>query len=338
MKQAGRTVFLGELLVRLSATGKQLLQTTPALDVHVGGAEANVAVGMAMLGAQTAMVSAVPGNAFGERALAHLAAAGVDVADVVTAPGRMGLYVLTPGAGLRASDILYDRADSAFARLGPGRFDWDALLRGASRLHLSGITPALGPGSAALALEAAEAAEAAGVSISFDGNYRGRLWEAWDGDPKSILTKLVSKADTLFGNHQDIGLLLGEPVPGDGEARRRVAAERAFAAFPRLKRMASTARHALDADRHAIAARLDTRDGGYQTDEVLVSGIVDRIGAGDAFAAGVLAALDRGFGDDEAAEWGLALTALKHSLPGDASLFRVADIDAFRAGARDVRR
>lgn len=338
MTTPGRTVFLGELLLRLSATGKQLLLTTPALDVHVGGAEANVAVGMAMLGARTAMVSAVPGNAFGERALAHLAAAGVDISGVVTAPGRMGLYVLTPGAGLRASDIFYDRADSAFARLEPGQFDWAALLRGATRLHLSGITPALGPGSAALALEAAEAAEAAGIPISFDGNYRARLWEAWDSDPKSILTKLVSKADILFGNHQDIGLLLGQPVPGDGEARRRAAAERAFAAFPRLERMASTARHALDADRHAIAARLDTRDGGYQTEEVLVSGIVDRIGAGDAFAAGVLAALDRGLGEAEAAEWGLALTALKHSLPGDASLFRVVDIEAFRAGARDVRR
>ena len=102
--------------------------------------------------------------------------------------------------------------------------------------------------------------------------------------------------------------------------------------------MASTARHALDADRHAISARIDTRDGGQQTDEVLVSGIVDRIGAGDAYAAGVLAALDRGLGVAEAAEWGLALTALKHSLPGDASLFREADIVAFRAGARDVRR
>lgn len=333
-----RTVFLGELLVRLSATGKQLLVTTPALDVHVGGAEANVAVGMAMLGAKTAMVSAVPDNAFGERSMAHLAAAGVETAGIIRTPGRMGLYILTPGAGLRASDILYDRADSAFARLGAGHFDWAALLNGATRLHLSGITSALGPGSAALALEAAEAAEAAGVAISFDGNYRARLWEAWDSDPGAILTRLVSKADILFGNHQDVGLLLGKAVPGDGEARRRAAAELAFEAFPKLQRMASTARHALDADRHGISTRIDTRHGHHQTEEVLVSGIVDRIGAGDAFAAGVLAALERGLGEAEAAEWGLALTALKHSLPGDASLFRVADIEAFRAGARDVRR
>jgi 2-dehydro-3-deoxygluconokinase len=333
-----RTVFLGELLVRLSAQGRQLLATTPALDVHIGGAEANVAVGMAMLGSDTAMVSAIPDNDLGRRAIAHLAAARVDTRGVRTAPGRMGLYILTPGAGLRASDILYDRAGSSFAALGPGAFDWPALLAGATRLHLSGITPALGPDSAALALEAADAADRLGVPISFDGNYRARLWEAWDSDPKAILTRIVDKASILFGNHQDIALLLGHPLAGEGEARRRAAAEAAFAAFPRLQLMASTARHAHDTDRHALSARLDTREAAHQTGEVMVSGIVDRIGAGDAFAAGVLAALDRALPPAEAAEWGLALTALKHSLPGDASLFRPADIEAFRAGARDVRR
>ncbi|WP_199555529.1 sugar kinase [Sandaracinobacteroides hominis] len=333
-----RTVFLGELLVRLSAQGRQLLATTPALDVHVGGAEANVAVGMAMLGCETSMVSAVPDNDFGRRAIAHLAAAGVDATGVLTTPGRMGLYILTPGAGVRASDIVYDRAASSFALLGPGTFDWDVLLAGAGRLHLSGITPALGPNSAALALEAATAAERRDVPISFDGNYRARLWEAWDSNPRAILSELVGKADILFGNHQDIGLLLGKPIAGDGEARRRAAADAAFAAFPKLKLMASTARRVIDADANAIAARLDSRDGVVQTEDVLIAGIVDRIGGGDAFAAGVMAALGKGLPVAEAAEWGLALTALKHSLPGDASLFREADITAFRAGARDVRR
>ena len=333
-----RTVFLGELLVRLSAQGRQLLATTPALDIHVGGAEANVAVGMAMLGSATAMVSAIPDNPLGHRAIAHLAAAGVDTSGVRTAPGRMGLYILTPGAGPRAADILYDRADSSFARLAAGALDWPTLLAGAGRLHLSGITPALGPGSAALALEAADAATALGVPISFDGNYRARLWESWNSDPRAILTRLVAQADILFGNHQDIALLLGQPIPGDGEARRRAAADAAFKAFPRLRLMASTARHAHNADRHSLSARIDSRESAEQTDEILVAGIVDRIGAGDAFAAGVLAALDRDLPLADAAQWGLALTALKHSLPGDASLFREADLQAFRAGARDVRR
>ncbi len=334
----GLTVCFGELLLRLSAQGKHLLGSTPALDLCIGGAEANVAVGMALLGSPTAMVSVLPDNDLGRRAVAHLAAAGVGTAGVLQKPGRMGLYMLTPGAGLRASDILYDRAGSAFALARPGDFDWQACLAGATRLHLSGITPALGPESCELALEAAAAAEARGIAISFDGNFRGRLWQAWGGDPAPILKRLVASADILFGNHQDIGLLLGAAIPGEGEARRRAAADAAFAAFPKLKIMASTARQVLDSDRNLLSARMDMRDGAVQTGDVLIAGIVDRIGAGDAFAAGVLAALERGLAPQEAAEWGLALAALKHSLPGDASQFRVEDIAAFRAGGLDVRR
>ncbi len=178
----------------------------------------------------------------------------------------------------------------------------------------------------------------ADIPISFDGNYRARLWESWDSDPRSVLTKLVQHADIMFGNHRDVALLLGKDFGGDGEDRRLASAEAAFAAFPKLKLIASTARHVEDADRHRLSARIDGRGEHAQTDEVLLAGIVDRIGAGDAFAVGVLHALRRGDDIAEAARTGLALTALKHSLPGDASLFRQADIDAYLAGGLDVRR
>ena len=249
----------------------------------------------------------------------------------------MGLYFLSPGAGLRASEIVYDRAGSSFACLPADAFDWPALLVGASRLHLSGITPALGPVPATAAIAAAEAATALGVPVSFDGNYRARLWEAWDSNPRAILSQLIGHADILFGNHQDVALLLGRAFSGDGEDRRQAAAEAAFAAFPRLKIIASTARHTEDADRHRISARIDTPEAHFQTDDVLVSGIVDRIGAGDAFATGVLHGLSQG-GIEHAARVGLTLACLKHSLPGDASLFGQGDIDACMAGGLDVRR
>lgn len=329
-------VCFGELLLRLSAPGRTLLLQTPELEVCVGGAEANVAVGLACLGHGVRMASAVPDNALGRAAVAAVRGHGVDTAGVRTLPGRMGLYFLSPGAGLRASEIVYDRAGSSFASAPADAFDWPALLDGATRLHLSGITPALGPAGAAAAIAAVEAAAAAGVPVSFDGNYRARLWEAWDSDPRSLLTRLIAHADILFGNHRDISLLLGAHFSGDGSERRREATEAAFAAFPKLELIASTARHVDDADSHRIAARIDARDGWHQTDEVLVAGIVDRIGAGDAFAAGVLHAL--GGGIEAAAQSGLALTCLKHSLPGDMSLFRQADIDAFVSGAFDVRR
>jgi 2-dehydro-3-deoxygluconokinase len=250
----------------------------------------------------------------------------------------MGLYFLSPGAGLRASDIVYDRAASAFAEAPADTFDWHALLNGVERLHLSGITPALGPATAEAAIRAAETARDTGVAVSFDGNYRARLWDAWDSDPKAVLTRLVGLADTLFGNHKDISLLLGREFSGDGADRRREAAEAAFAAFPNLKRIASTARHIDDADRHRIAARVDTHERGFQTEEVVVAGIIDRIGGGDAFATGILHGVLSGQDLESTVQSGLALACLKHSLPGDASLFRQADIDAFLEGGLDVRR
>jgi 2-dehydro-3-deoxygluconokinase len=333
-----KVVCFGELLLRLTAPGRELLLQSGRFDVHVGGAEANVAVGLASLDHQTAMASRVPDNPLGEAAVGYLRRYGVNADGVARSDGRMGLYFLSVGAGLRPSSIVYDREGSSFALAGKGDFDWDRLLDGADLLHLSGITPALGPRSAEAALAAADAARARGVKISFDGNYRAQLWQRWESDPKSILGELVSRTDILFGNHRDISLLLGREFSGEGDELRREAAEAAFGAFPSLQLIASTARHAEDCDRHRIAARIDARDAAFQTDELAVTGIVDRIGAGDAFAAGVLHGVLTGQDHERMARYGLALACLKHSLPGDASLFEQGDIDAFLAGELDVRR
>jgi 2-dehydro-3-deoxygluconokinase len=334
----GTIACFGELLLRLTAPGRELLLQTPRLDVHVGGAEANVGIGLARLGHATRMISRVPANDLGDAAIGFLRRYGMDASHVSTGPGRMGLYFLSPGAGLRASAIVYDREGSSFAGATLADFDLDRLLDGADLLHMSGITPALGPASAELAVAVAEAACAKGIAISFDGNYRAQLWQRWDSDPKSILTRLVGQAEIFFGNHRDISLLLGSNFGGEGEERRREAAQAAFDAFPSLRLIASTARHVTDADTHRISARIDSRDGVAQTDEVTVAGIVDRIGAGDAFAAGVLHGLRLGRDLDWTVRSGLALTALKHSLPGDASLFGPSDIEAFLSGELDVRR
>jgi 2-dehydro-3-deoxygluconokinase len=334
----GRLVFFGELLIRLTAPGNELLMQSPSLGLHVGGAEANVAIGLAHLGHDCAMISKIPSNALGRGAAAAVRGAGVDCTAVTSGAGRMGLYFLSVGAGLRSSEIVYDRAGSSFAASEAADYDWDALLDGAGLLHLSGITPALGPRSAEAVLAAARAAKRLGVPVSFDGNYRAMLWEAWDSDPRAILSDLIGMADILFGNHRDLSLVLGRDFSGAGEDRRREAAEAGFAAFPRLALIASTARHTMTADHHRVAARVDLRNSAHQTPEIDVTGIVDRIGAGDAFAAGVLHAHLSG-GDARAmAETGLALTCLKHSLPGDASRFGAGDIAAFHAGGLDVRR
>ncbi len=335
---SGSVVCFGELLLRLSPPGRELLLQGDSLDARFGGAEANVAIGLARLGRSTRMASVVPDHSLGSAAIDHLRRHGVDTGAVLRAPGRLGLYFLTPGASLRASSIIYDRAGSSFAGADPAMFDWRALLDGAALLHLSGVTPALGHRSAELALAAANAARLAGVAISFDGNYRASLWQTWDSDPRAILCELVGMADLFFGNHRDIALLLGRPFDGDGPERRREAAEAAFEAFPSLNLIASTARQVEDADRHRLSARIDTREGPHQTEGITVPGIVDRIGGGDAFAAGVLHGLLDGGAPETAVRAGLALACLKHSLPGDASLFSQADIDAFWHDGLDVRR
>ena len=335
----GRFLAFGEIMLRLSPPGRELLLQTPRLDVWVAGAEANVATQLARLGHDVGFASRVPDNDLGRAAIATLRGHGVDAGRIGFGGERMGLYFVTSGAGMRATEVIYDRAGSSFAEAPADTWDWDAILAGVDRLHLSGITPALGPVPAASAIAAAEAAAARGIAISFDGNWRGKLWARWDGDPRGILTRIVAHADLMFGNHRDIALLLDrDDFDGAGGNRRRAAAEAAFAAFPKLETIASTARHVEHVDLNRLSARIDTRARHVETPEVVLAGIVDRIGGGDAFAAGGLHGLRSGADIEGAARAGLAIAALKHSLPGDAALFRQADLDAFLAGGLDVRR
>ena len=309
-----------------------------SLDLTVGGAEANVAVALASLGHRVRFAGVVSDNPLGDRAVAALRGGGVDTRHLFRSAGRMGLYLIEAGAGTRPSMITYDRAGSAFSQADPAVIDFAGALDSARLFHTGGITPALGPKGIALARAAQNAAKAEGVPICFDGNYRAALWSAWDSDPRSILRDLVEDATILIGNHRDISLLLGREFSDDGENRRREAADAAFEAFPNLRLIASTARNIVSSDHHKLAARVDGRVSGYQSDEIDVHGIVDRIGTGDAFAAGVLHRWLEG-GDERAmAEAGLALCALKHSIPGDMTLIGRDRLDAFDAGGRDVVR
>ncbi len=328
----------GELLLRLTPPGSQLMVQADSLELHSGGAEGNVAVALANLGHAVRFAGLVSENALGDRAVAALRSAGVDTAFLARAPGRMGIYFMEDGAGPRPSAITYDRAGSAFAEADLTAIDFAGALAGARLFHTGGITPALGPKGVALAKAASGAALAAKVPICFDGNYRGALWSSWDSNPGAILRELVADATILIGNHRDISLMLGQTFSGDGADRRREAAEAAFAAFPKLQLIASTARHLVTSDHHRIAARVDSRVASHQTAEIDVTGIVGRIGTGDAFAAGVLHAWLEGGDERSLAETGLALTALKHAVPGDMCLVNRATLESFSASGGDVRR
>jgi 2-dehydro-3-deoxygluconokinase len=337
----GKIVCFGELLLRLGAPGRQVLLQSPVLDVHVGGAEANVAVSLARFGHDARMVGLVADNALGEAALGELRRHRVDTSAVQQTPGRMGLYFLTPGAIQRPSEVLYDRADSAFARAGGGTHDWPVLLAGADWLHVSGVTPALGQRAADGVLAAVKAARATGVHVSFDGNFRPKLWEAWGGDAPSILRGLMAEADVLFASHRDLQVVLGLEFPqATPQERFAAGAGEAFKAFPHLQQMAATVRVQRSVDHHELSGITALRDGSLlTTPSYEVSPIVDRIGTGDAFAAGVLHGGLAGMTSADALHFGVAAACLKHSLPGDFNLVAAADVQAFLGeNSLDVKR
>lgn len=336
-----KIVCFGELLLRLGAPGRQVLLQSPTLDVHVGGAEANVAVSLARFGHDARMVGVVADNVLGEAALGELRRHRVDVAAVQSHSGRMGLYFLTPGAIQRPSEVLYDRADSAFARAGGGEHDWPVLLTGAQWLHVSGVTPALGQRAADGVLTAVKAARAAGVKVSFDGNFRPKLWEAWGGDASPLLRGLMAEADILFASHRDLQVVLGLDFPqATPQERFAAGAAAAFQAFPHLRQMAATVRVQRSVDHHVLSGITALRDDALHTTPAHeVSPIVDRIGTGDAFAAGVLHGGLTGMPVADALHFGVAAACLKHSLPGDFNLVGAADVHAFLSdNSLDVKR
>ena len=331
----------GELLLRLSPPGRELLLQRPRLEVHVGGAEANVAVALARLGHESAVAGVLPSNALGEAALGELRRHGVDTSAIARRDGRMGLYFYTAGALDRPGEVLYDRADSAFARHAVDALDWPARLRGRARLHLSGVTPALGAEPARAALEAARAARAAGVAVSFDGNYRGSLWAQRTGEAPRVLRELMQEADMVFADHRDLQIVLGldfESLAPD--LRFAAAARAAFDAFPRLQRFTATQRVQHSVDHHDLGAWLATRDGTlHALPAAPLSPIVDRIGTGDAFAAGLLHGLHSGWDDARSLRFALAAARLKHSVPGDFGLSdEAAVLAAMEDGGFHVRR
>lgn len=329
----GGIVCFGEVLLRLSSPGAELLLQSPQLNVCVGGAEANVAVSLATLGHDVGVFTNLPDTALGHAARNELRRYGVDTSRVAFTPGRMGLYFLSPGAGGRAAEVIYDRAASSFAIADHTQTNWTEVLHGAGWLHVSGVTAALGSQAAEAAIRAVTEAHKLGLTVSFDCNYREKLWKAWNGDAPAILRQILAQADIAFGNERDIALILGG-LP----ANAREAADAAFSAFPDLKLMAATHRVQHSVNHHALAAALHTREGSAEAPAIEITHIVDRIGAGDAFAAGLIHALRNDANNAEAIRFALGAACIKHTIPGDFNLASASEIEALLVADLSVRR
>lgn len=316
-------VTLGEAMIRLSPPSFQRLEQATSLDMRVGGAELNVAVGGARLGLRTAWVSKLPDNALGRFVASKAREHGVDVSHIVWTKGeRMGLYFVEFGAQPRPSSVLYDRADSAISHMKPGDFDWPAIFSGARLLHVSGITPALGQSCAEASLEAAEAAHAAGCLVSVDVNYRARLWA--EAEANRVMTQLMSHTDILITTEEDTKRVFGIEAADYRDVARELQTK--FG----LKAVAVTLRETISVWRNRWSAFALAGEQLYEAPSYEVE-VVDRLGAGDSFTAGFLWGYLQG-DVGKGVAYGTAFSALKHSAPGDFNWARPEEVEALVKG------
>ncbi len=341
----GRVVTFGEVMLRLKSPGYERLLQSPILEATFGGGEANVAVSLAQFGMESSFITVLPANPLGDACISFLKGKGVDTSLILRTGARMGVYYLEAGANQRPSKVIYDRAHSSIMESSPEAFDWQRCFEGAAWFHITGITPALSAGTAGIALRAMQAARAAGVTVSCDFNYRKNLWKYGRKAPE-VMPDLVRLADIGLANEEDCQLALGITPDGDGDHalggsldrdRYRRLCEKVLEAFPNLKYQAITLRESQTADCNGWSACLHNRQEFLVGTRFEVMDIVDRVGTGDAFAAGLIYGLYSGMDDCEALEFATAASCLKHSIPGDMNFCSVGEVKQLVAGGSSGR-
>ncbi len=318
------TEFLsfGEIMLRLKSPGHERFFQSPQLEATFGGGEANVAVSLTNYGLDAGFVSALPDNDIGESAIRELRRYGVDTSRVVRQGGRVGIYFLETGSNQRPSKVVYDRAHSSICEAGPGDFDWAEIFNGAKWFHITGITPALSQSAADLSLEACKAAKDAGVTVSCDFNFRGKLWKYGKSAPE-VMQELVKYVDVGIANEEDCQKCLDIHADVDVESgeldtsKYEALTTKVLETFPDMSVIAVTLRASRSADRNGWSACLRDANGFYVSKQYEITDIVDRVGGGDSFASGLIAGLN--FYDDrqESLEFAVAASCLKHSIQGD---------------------
>ncbi len=334
-----KIVSFGEIMLRLKSPANERLFQSPLLEASFGGGEANVAVSLAVLGEQALFTTILPDNPIGEAALRELRRYGVDVSGIKRAKGRLGIYFLETGANQRPSNVVYDRDASCVARIKPNDIDWRGLFNKADWFHITGITPALSRDAADTAMEAIKAAKAAGAQVSIDLNYRKKLWNYGVKAPE-MMRPLTALADVIIANEEDVQMCLGIAAEGvdvakgelDTENYRRLA-EAVKNHFPNIKIVAITLRESRSADRNGWSAVLHGEAGFRASRKFDIDDIVDRVGGGDSFSAGLIYGLLNFPGDEaRALDFAVAASALKHSLLGDFNIVSKTEVETLLKG------
>jgi 2-dehydro-3-deoxygluconokinase len=318
-------VTFGEAMVRLSPPHFQRLEQATSLDLNVGGAELNVAVGVTRFGMRCAWISKLPKNPVGYLICDRAQEFGVDCSHIVWSDqGRAGIYFLELGASPRASSVLYDRAGSSISMIKPGEVDWSKVFTGSRHFHISGITPALSTSASQVTVEALKAAKKAGCSVSYDLNYRKKLWTP--ADAKKIQEPLMADVDILITTEEDTNVVFGIK-----EKDYEAVAEKLAQTF-KLKIVAITLREDLSVWRNNWTA-IAYQDGKIIRDKKYEVEIVDRVGAGDAFTAGFLYGWLKLNDVEKGIQYGNAFAALKHTLPGDFNWSTIEEVETLLKGA-----
>ncbi len=332
----------GEIMLRLKSPANERFFQSPALEATFGGGEANVAVALANYGLDSGFVSALPANDIGEAAIRELRGFGVDTSHVARQGDRVGIYFLETGANQRPSKVIYDRARSSICQAQPGDFDWEAIFDGARWFHITGITPALSQSAADLSLEAVQAARAAGVRVSCDFNFRGKLWKYGKSAPE-VMGELVKFVDVGIANEEDCQKSLGIEVDVDvssGEldtAKYEALSARVLEVFPDMSTIAITLRESHSADRNGWSACLRDADGFRLSRRYEITDIIDRVGGGDSFASALIAGLVRYTDRQESLEFAVAASCLKHSISGDFNRVSVPEVEQLMRGSGSGR-
>lgn len=331
-------VALGELLVRLKSPGHERLMQSPALEATFGGTEANVLMSLAEFGVSTSYVTALPRNPLGDAAIGELRRHRVATDHVIRAGERIGIYYLEGGAGHRSSRVVYDRAGSAMATVARDAFDWPVILDGAKWLHLSGITPAISESAAHVTLDAARIAHAAGLTVSCDYNFRASLWR-WGRAAPEVMRELMAYVHIGVAGREDCQRVLGVPDVmedhADGEPdpeRYRALAQRTMDLFPSLRAQVITLRSSHGATHNGWSAVMLDREDFHVSRRYEIGDIVDRVGAGDAFSAGLIYGLLQLAGPAQSLEFATAASCLKHTIHGDVNRVSVAEVEALLRG------
>ena len=334
----------GELLLRLSTQGHQRIPQAHQLDAHYGGAEANVAVGLAQLGINSSYFTVVPQNDLTHTALSRLAAQQVNTTKVSFQEGRLGIYFLELGKGIRPSKVVYDRAYSALSMIDPSKIDWEEIFEGIGWFNWSGITPAISQSAALLCQDALAIAEKKGINISVDLNYRSKLWQ-YGKTPQEIMPSLIEKCDYIFGGIDAPETYFGivpkakKTVKGAKLTDEDIISisEQLLDKFPKAQLFSTTLRDTITSTHNQLQGVVFTSKQLYKSALFDIPEIVDRVGGGDAFMAGLIAGLIK-YGQDhqKVVNYATANSVWKHSIAGDYNVVSEEEILSLMEGGMAV--